>query len=163
MEENRIHVGMADWQITKPPVILSSLGLGSCIAIILYSEKLKIGGMSHIMLPDIEQVKNKFNRAKFANAAIYDMLQKMEEMGVDRYSIKAKIAGGAHMFGFVKSTQAVLNIGDRNIEKTKEVLNELRIRLAAEDVGGCYGRSVYFNIETGELLVRTIAHGEKTI
>ena len=161
-DENEIHVGMADLKIAKAPAVLTSLGIGSCVGVIMYYARGKIGGLAHIMLPDIESVKNKSNRAKFANTAIPDLVEKLEKLGADRRFIKAKIMGGAHMFGFAK-TNKVFNIGARNVEKVKEVLKALKIRLVAEDVGGSYGRSLYFYLETGEVRVRTIAHGEKTI
>ncbi len=161
-EAKEIHVGMADLKIAKAPVVLSSLGIGSCVGVILYYARAKIGGLAHIMLPDIEAVKNKANRGKFANTAIPDLLEKLEELGADRRFVRAKIMGGAHMFGFAK-TNKVFNIGARNVEKVKEVLKSLKLKLVAEDTGGSYGRSLYFYLETGEVRVRTLAHGEKII
>ena len=143
MRRNEINVGMADLKVAKAPAVLYSLGIGSCVGIILYDSTTKVGGMAHIMLPDINLVKNRTNRAKFANTAIIDMIKQMVEAGAERRFIKAKIMGGAHMFGFASSS-AVINIGARNIEKVKEVLGELRIRILAEDVGGSYGRSYIF-------------------
>ncbi len=157
-----IHVGMADMKVAKAPTILTSLGLGSCVGIILYYSRKKIGGLAHIMLPDIEAVKNRANRAKFANTAIPELVEKMEKLGAERRFIKAKIMGGAHMFGFAK-TNKVFNVGSRNAEKVKAVLKEMRIRLVAEDTGGSYGRSLYFDLNTGEVRVRTINHGEKIL
>jgi len=162
MDENEIHVGMADLKVAKAPVVLSSLGIGSCVGINLYFAREKIGGLAHIMLPDIDLVKNRSNRAKFANTAIPDLVEKMEEMGADRRFMKAKIMGGAHMFGFAK-TNKVFNIGIRNVEKVKEVLKELRIRIIAEDTGGSHGRSLYFYLETGDVRVRTISQGETVL
>ncbi|MFH1092897.1 MAG: chemotaxis protein CheD [Candidatus Omnitrophota bacterium] len=161
-ETNEFHVGMADSKSAKAPTVLTSLGLGSCVGVVLYYAREKIGGLAHIMLPEIELVKNKSNRAKFANTAIPDLLEKMEALGADRRFVKAKIMGGAHMFGFSK-TNKIFNIGERNIEKTREVLQSLNIRIAAEDVGGSHGRSLYFYLETGDVRVRTIAHGERTL
>ncbi|MCK4995101.1 MAG: chemotaxis protein CheD [Candidatus Omnitrophica bacterium] len=161
-ETNETHVGMADMKIAKAPAVLTSLGIGSCVGVILYYARAKIGGLAHIMLPDIDSVKNKVNRAKFANTAIPDLLEKLENLGADRRFVKVKIMGGAHMFGFSK-TNKVFNIGARNVEKVREVLKALKLRLVAEDVGGSYGRSLYFYLETGEVRVRTIAHGERTI
>ncbi|MFH1460341.1 MAG: chemotaxis protein CheD [Candidatus Omnitrophota bacterium] len=162
MTEQEIHVGMADLKVAKAPAILSSLGIGSCVGIALYFAVLKIGGLSHIMLPDSNLVQNNSNRAKFANTAIPDMIDKMEKMGANRKLIRAKIMGGAHMFNF-PATNKVFNVGERNVAKVKEVLQQLHIRLIAEDTGGDHGRSMYFNTETGDVTVRTIAHGERII
>jgi len=157
-----INVGMADLKVARAPGIMLSLGLGSCVSIALYAAYYKTGGLAHIMLPDIEQVKNRSNRAKFANTAIADMVRQMEEMGVEKKFLKAKLAGGAQMFGFAKS-EHIFNIGKRNVEKAREVLEQLRIKVAAEDTGGFHGRSVYFDLSTGQFRVKTIAHGEKLL
>lgn len=162
MDTNEIHVGMADMEVSKSPDILASLGIGSCVAVTLYDPYNKIGGFAHIMLPDITVVKNKTNRKKFANTACEDLLAKMLEAGAKRNLIKAKIVGGAHMFGFAKSS-ILFDIGKRNVDKVKEVLNELNIRILAEDTGGDHGRSVFFDLETGKIRVRSVAHGEKFI
>ena len=161
-DTDEIHVGMADLKVASAPVVLTSLGIGSCVGVILYYSRTKIGGLAHIMLPDIDSVKNRTNRAKFANTAIPDLVEELEKLGAEKRFLKAKIMGGAHMFGFAK-TNKVFNIGARNVEKVKEVLKTLKLRLVAEDVGGSYGRSLYFYLETGDVRVRTIAHGEKIL
>ena len=119
----------------------------------LQNTKLDLTGM---ILPDSPYL------AKFANTAIPDLVEELEKLGAEKRFLKAKIMGGAHMFGFAK-TNKVFNIGARNVEKVKEVLKTLKLRLVAEDVGGSYGRSLYFYLETGDVRVRTIAHGEKIL
>jgi len=153
---------MAEMRTATAPAVLSSLGIGSCVGISLYYARLKLDGLAHIMLPDIESVKNKSNRAKFVNTAIPDLIAKLEEMGADRRFVKAKIMGGAHMFGFSENNR-IFNVGSRNVEKAQEVLHQLRIRIVGEDTGGNYGRSIYFDLETGEVRIRTIAHGERML
>ncbi len=160
MDDLELLVRMADLKIAKSPCILSSLGIGSCVGIVLYDKFSKIGGMAHIMLPDVNVVKHKSNRAKFANTAIPDMLGDMLTMGAKKQFITAKIFGGAHMFGKDR-INAVFNVGTRNVLKVKEVLNDYKIRIIAEDTGGTFGRSLFFDTETGAVKIRTLSHGEK--
>jgi len=47
-----IRVGMADYKAAKSPAILITLGLGSCVGVVLYDNLTKVGGMAHVMLPD---------------------------------------------------------------------------------------------------------------
>ena len=68
--EQIIKVGMADLNIAKAPGILTTLGLGSCVAIALYDRKQKIGGLAHIMLPSSKNIKRNENKAKFADTAV---------------------------------------------------------------------------------------------
>jgi chemotaxis protein CheD len=159
-----IKVGMADLKVSVSPNILTTLGLGSCLGIILYDPVKKVGGLAHIMLPDINSVKLRHNRAKFANSAIEEMMDKMAKLGASKNKIEAKIIGGAHMFSGVKvSDTPAFNVGERNIINAKETLARENIRLVAEEVGGDYGRSVEFDLETGKIKIRTIAWGLKEI
>ena len=46
------------------------------------------------------------------------------------------------------STSSIVNIGQRNVAATREVLEELRIPIVGEDVGADYGRTMYFILKT---------------
>lgn len=156
-----ITVGISDVKITKNPGALVTYALGSCIGICLYDTALKIGGLAHIMLPyrpeynAEEQVIN-----RYADACLPVMVGEMETMGCLRTRIQAKIAGGAKMFE-VANDSAFGNIGARNIVAVKKTLADLGIRIQAEDTGLNYGRTVYFYTETGIMVVKSFAKGEK--
>lgn len=155
-----IRVGMADLKVACHPSILTTLGLGSCVGITLYDSKKKIIGMAHIMLPSSKIATANTNRAKFADTGIVDLLEKMTALGAERKEIVSKIAGGAHMFNFAGSNET-LKIGARNSEAVKQVLNELRIPIVAEDIGGNHGRTIEISSEDGKLMVKTIGYGIK--
>jgi chemotaxis protein CheD len=155
-----IRVGMADLKVACHPSILTTLGLGSCIGITLYDSKKKIIGMAHIMLPSSKIATANTNRAKFADTGIVDLLEKMTALGAERKEIVSKIAGGAQMFNFAGSNET-LKIGARNSEAVKQVLNELRIPIVAEDIGGNHGRTIEISSEDGKLMVKTIGYGIK--
>lgn len=157
-----IKVGMADLKIVKYPEILTTLGLGSCVGIALYDKRVQLIGLAHIMLPDSKQIKNNANKAKFADTAINLLLEEMEKAGGNRSRIFAKIAGGAQMFSFGGNSD-VMKIGFRNVVATKEILEDLKIPIIAEDTGGNYGRTIEVYSDTGMLLVKTIGHGIKEI
>ncbi|ABW19052.1 chemotaxis protein CheD [Alkaliphilus oremlandii] len=151
-------VGMADMNITKDPGVITTLGLGSCVGIVLYDQAVKVAGLVHIMLPNSKQIKNNENKAKFADTGIELLLQKMIEQGCSKSRIIAKIAGGSQMFSF-QTNNDVMKIGERNVVATKEILQQLKIPLLAQDTGGNYGRTIEFNSNNGKLLIKTIGHG----
>ena len=74
----------------------------------------------------------------------------------------AKIAGGAQMFAFQNKSDMV-RVGEQNVEASKAKLKELNIPLLAEDTGKNYGRTVIFNPETGELVIRSVGKEEVVI
>lgn len=150
-----IKVGMADYAICFPPDSITTLGLGSCVGIVLYDTSSKLAGMVHIMLPDSTKIRNNENRAKFADTGILALMDMMLLNGAKKNMLVAKIAGGAQMFAF-NSNNDMLRIGDRNTEATKEVLGKLNIPIIAEDTGKNYGRTIVFTPETGELLIKSV-------
>lgn len=159
---NVIKVGMADLNVCKAPDSITTLGLGSCIGLILYDPVTKIGGMVHYMLPDSTKVRNNGNIAKFADTGIDELLKRVVGAGANRTRLEAKIAGGAKMFE-VSGLSEVGNIGARNAEAAREILNAKGIRLIAEDTGLNYGRTVELNCETGEFYIKSVGKPVKTI
>lgn len=157
-----IKVGMADLKIARYPKLLTTLGLGSCVGIALYDISIQLIGLAHIMLPNSKQIKNNGNRAKFADTAIELLLEEMLKARGNKDRIVAKIAGGAQMFSFGGNSD-VMKIGFRNVIATKEILEEFKIPIIAEDTGGNYGRTIEVYPDTGVLLVKTIGHGIKEI
>jgi chemotaxis protein CheD len=56
-----------------------------------------------------------------------------------------------------------VNVGERNVTATRDVLAALRIPLIAEDTGLDYGRSVYFHLSDGRVEVRSLKAGDRVI
>ncbi|BCJ95220.1 chemoreceptor glutamine deamidase CheD [Anaerocolumna cellulosilytica] len=150
-----IKVGMADLNVCTTPDALTTLGLGSCVGIVLYDSLKKTAGMVHVMLPDSTKIKNNENTAKFADTGIDALIDKMVSIGASKSRLIAKIAGGAQMFAF-SSNNDMLRIGERNTEASKLKLKSLGIRIIAEDTGLDYGRTIEFYPETGELHVKSV-------
>lgn len=150
-----IRVGMADMKTCKVPDIITTLGLGSCVGVVLFDSELKVAGMIHIMLPDSTKIVNNSNIYKFADTGITALYRELVTLGAKKEHLKAKIAGGAQMFSF-QSTNDLLRIGDRNVEATKEQLALLGIPLLSEDTGESHGRTIEFHTESGELVVKSV-------
>lgn len=158
----QIKVGMADYKVTKAPNTLITLGLGSCVGITLYDKVNKIAGLAHIMLPSSLEIKNNSNKAKFADTAIDEMLKEMLAIGAQKRNLVSKLAGGAQMFSF-SSKNDILRVGDRNAEACRAKLQDLKIRIIEEDIGGNFGRTIELDATDGSLMIKTIGHGVKTI
>lgn len=156
-----IVVGMADFKVGKSPDKLMTAGLGSCIGICIYDLQAQIGGMAHIMLPNSRE-SLKGNPAKYADTCLELMLSELYKLGVTKNRLKAKIAGGAQMFSFAGKAP-LLKIGERNAEAVEQELKKSGIPLLAHDVGGTFGRTIHFDIHTGDLHIKTINYGEKVI
>lgn len=160
--DEMIKVGMADMNVCSAPSALTTLGLGSCVGIVLYDTVSKVSGLVHVMLPDSTKIKKNENQAKFADTGIDGLIVKMTQLGANKRNLIAKIAGGAQMFAFT-SNNDMLRIGERNVIATKEKLKQLGIRIIAEDTGLSYGRTIEFYSETGQLYIKSVGKEKKII
>lgn len=157
-----IEVGVADAKVSASPNILITYALGSCVGIVLYDPVKKIGALGHPMLPDItKSVANK-NPAKFVNSIMEYMLAELASKGCQASYLKAKLFGGAALFtGGAGERSDFFNIGPRNVEMSKALLQHYRIELVAEDTGGNFGRTILVNLANGKVRMKTIYHGEQ--
>ena len=155
-----ITIGISDLKLAAPPDTLVTYALGSCVGICLLDPIAKIGGLSHIMLPTSANSPGDKNVMKFADTAIPDLIRKMEQRGASRTRIKAKIAGGAQMFGATNTggdkTNEMWQIGQRNVAAVTTMLQRLNIPILAKDVLSNYGRTVYFDPATGIMTVKSL-------
>lgn len=157
-----IRIGMADLNIAKSPDVLITLGLGSCVGVVIYDPIKKIGGMLHAMLPIADEMRDTSNIAKFADTGIIRLVENLKKEGVFQSRLIAKIAGGAQMFSFNQNND-LLKIGLRNVISSKETLQKLRIPIIAEDTGGNFGRTIEFDTSTGILVIKTVGLGPREI
>ena len=158
-----VKVGIADLNTVQYPDKIRTLGLGSCVGIVIYDEFKKIAGLAHILLPDSSVTKQKpINRYKYADTAIPLLVEQLVKMGARKHALKAKIAGGAEMFK-MNSGSDLLRIGPRNVEATLKKLERLKIPVVAKDVGGSIGRSIEFDPATSQLKIRKVNREEFTI
>lgn len=156
-------VGIADLKLVKPPQLIRTSGLGSCVGVVIYDLERKIAGLAHVMLPESSLAKStSYNPAKYADTAVPELVSNLISEGARQISLKAKIAGGAQMFQFTTANE-MMRIGPRNVEAVKKELVRLNIRLVSEDVGGNSGRTIEFNPVNGILSIKTVNKGSKEI
>lgn len=161
--DNIVRVGISDVKFAQAPQLIRTSGLGSCVGVVIYDEKVKVAGLAHVMLPDSTLSKQaQLNPFKFADTAIPYVIEKLREMGARKFALKAKVAGGAQMFQF-ETNSPMMRIGPRNVEAVFEQLESNRIPVLAKCVGGNSGRTIQFNPETGALFIRTVNKGESFI
>ncbi|KDE55721.1 chemotaxis protein CheD [Methanoculleus sp. MH98A] len=147
-EETAIILGLGELRVGKCP--MGTIGLGSCIALILHDQRRSLAGLAHIMLPESRGETDR--PGKFADTAMCALLEEMTKLGSTKSSITAIVVGGASMFEFSANS---LNIGERNAAVVKELLQEQGIRIEHEETGGKIGRSVYYWPEgKGRLIIK---------
>ena len=135
---------------SKEPYQINTI-LGSCIAVCFWDKILNYGGMCHFMLPywNGEGLAS----PKYGNIAIERLLEKMYSFGSKKHNLIAKVFGGGEV---IEAKSQQFHIGQRNIKLAFEMLNEEKINIVSQSVGGKLGRKIIFNTHTGEVKQRYV-------
>ncbi len=155
-------VGISDLRVERAPAVLATYGLGSCLGIALYDPENRLGALAHTLLPAPRPGRDEDRRSKYVDTAIRLMVEELSALGAEPARLWAKIIGGANMFESLHPSAAD-GVGARNTRRARATLAELGIPLLAEEVGGNHGRTVFFDLVTGEVKVRSVRGGEKVI
>ena len=148
-------VKVADWAAGRADAVLVTLGLGSCVAIMLHDPGACAGAMAHILLPSRSLARDVTNLAKFPETAVPLLVERLATLGADPRYLVAKLAGGASMFAQLMTPGSV-QMGERNVAAARAVLRHAGIPVAAEAVGGDAGRSVRFYVADGRVEIRSV-------
>lgn len=174
--DKRIIVNMGEGAVRRAPAVIASVGLGSCVVLMLYDPGQRIGGLAHILLPNSpvhssgecgQRYPDNWKRQRgeniappdkpvylYADTALIALFKEMTCMGASSFNIYAMIAGGARMFS--EDEPSVNGMGARNIMSIKKLLKREKISVIGEDTGGSQGRSVDFHLDSGRVMVRTV-------
>jgi len=147
-DPERLKVGIAEYEVTADGAVLTTSGLGSCVAVAVRDPVTGVAGLVHAMLPAAAEASGA--DAKFADAGTDLLIREMERAGADPARMEAKLAGGSDMLDFDGDG----SIGDRNAARARETLADHGVPVVAADVGGDHGRSLRFEAATGDLVVR---------
>ena len=150
---SQITVKLADFtSADNPNDTLVVYGIGSTLAVILYDEGAKIGGILHFMLPSSESgaPKARDYLGMFADSGVPQLIKACVELGARRDALSARLAGGALMLGKGISQ----SISEGNLSAARSILSEMGIRVTAEDTGGNHMRSVRLDIATGKVYLK---------
>lgn len=162
MNETDLLVRVADFRAAGPGCALVTVGLGSCVAVLLHDAEARVGGLAHVLLPSPALSRDQLHPGKFPQTALPALLDCMRELGGDRRRINARLAGGASMFGNIAPAGSI-QMGERNVVACRQVLRDLGVPLVGEAVGGDYGRTVRLDVDSGCAEVSSVRHGVRRL
>lgn len=146
-----LQVPIARHGVVKAPGRLVCVGVGSCVVIAIHDAAEQVGALAHVLLPEEADGLATGHPARFASSAVPLLVSSLKARGaVGPY--QAKLTGGAALFGDVLAPKG--GIGQRNVAAARAALAAAGIPIVAEDVGGSVGRSIVFDVETGNVAVR---------
>lgn len=128
--------------------------LGSCVSVCIYDSKLKIGGLTHFLLPHktdgIASLKVTENPKNFAEESIVSLLRKFKQAGSNKKDLKIYLLGGGE--GANSGS-----IGNENVIYARKTLSEFGLEVAKEKTG-VFDLVFKFDSKSGEISIlrRTI-------
>jgi chemotaxis protein CheD len=157
-----ISVGLGELRVSRDPrACLVAHGLGSCVGVCAYDPVARVGALLHAMLPE-HNGQAPAQATKYVDSGIQHMLNELAGQGAARHRLVVHLTGGAHMLtapGF-KNT---LDIGARNAEMARAVLQREGLQVAGVDTGGHWGRTVRLYVDDGKVTVRSVGRGEREL
>jgi chemotaxis protein CheD len=155
-------VRVADLRTGVAGDVLITVGLGSCVAILLHDAEARVGGLAHVLLPTPALARRDSNPAKFPQSAVPRLLELMKAEGAKPERITGRLAGGASMFAAL-APPGTIQMGERNLVAARQALSSNGVPLVGEAVGGEFGRTVRFRVADGRVEVTTVAHGAQDL
>jgi chemotaxis protein CheD len=143
-----VKVPMGGLRFAQRPAVLETL-LGSCVGIAVWDPTTGLGGLAHIVLP--ESYGSCPKPGKFADTAVAKLKTGLLRRQANAACLKAKLAGGATMYGERQAN----DIGARNIDAAREQLLRHGIPVVAQHVGGTLGRVIRFWPHDGRIEIAT--------
>jgi chemotaxis protein CheD len=151
---NLITVGIGGIEVTADPgAVIVTHGLGSCIAVVAFDPRRRVGGMLHFQLPaaSLSPDRARESPGTFGDSGIPLLFERLYALGAAKQDIVVKAAGGGNFHG----DAGTFDIGKRNITLMRKVFWKAQVLVAAEDVGGSRSRTVRLFLDTGQVTVQS--------
>lgn len=149
-----INLGIGEMYLSSEATIVSTI-LGSCVSVCLFSQRTGVGGITHFALPDRSYATNSNrNDLNFGETAIDQLYHEILKVpGVEKKDLVAKIVGGASVVSLLTHAHS---IGELNVDISRTILQNLKVEIVGEHIGGFSGRKVFFYTDSGRLRVSKI-------
>ena len=129
---------------SDPDMVITTI-LGSCISICLWDSDAGVGGMNHLLLPDMSE-----GDVLSGAVAMDRLINEMMRFGAERPRLKGKLFGGSSMLA------GRTDIGVRNAKFGQSYLRNENIPCEAESLGGTKARKLRFWPATGAAQVKLV-------
>jgi chemotaxis protein CheD len=126
--------------------------LGSCVSVCLFDSDAQLGGINHYLLP--HWAGNGTASPRFGNVALRTLYDRVLALGARRKELRAKLFGGACVLEGFQRRQG--HLGEQNVERAVEFLQEAGVPVVAQDTGGRRGRKLVFQTGDGAVWIKLL-------
>ena len=141
-----LHPG--DFCFTQKKVIMNTL-LGSCIAVVIWHPKYKLGGMCHFVLPKCSNDKSNSLNGRFAEDAFEMFRLAIIQHHTLTQDYEVSVFGGSLMNPSAYSKEN--SIGEVNSLFTEVLMKNYSFNVKKRDLRGFSARKLSFDTNTGDI------------
>ena len=152
-----IEVSTGEVKVAHSGATLSSVAIGSCIAVAALDLEKRIGAIAHIMLPG-RSPESCVEKTRYADDAIEEMLNLMLNAGANANDIQVCLVGAGNVLQKEDDT-----ICEANIKSVTQLLKEKNIPIRASVLGGTKRKGVFIDIDNGRISYTTGNEKEKVL
>lgn len=139
------------WYFGHTGAVVRTL-LGSCIAIILWNPRRRMGGMCHFLLPTRLRTPDGVLDGRFGDEAMELMAHEIKKTGTKPTDYEAHIYGGADTMP--DEAKVKFNVGERNVQKAWDLIDQYGFQMQTVDVGGTDPRNVTIDLHSGQIVLK---------
>ena len=154
-----IYLKSGELHFSEQPASVMTV-LGSCLAVTLFHRRTGTGAICHGLLPECRERAGCGSECrepgKYVECALLWMVKQFSRRGVALRELEVKVFGGADMFGARPGAKRNISVGKQNIATAIKVLEKEGLSILSMDVGGVQGRKLFFNTQTGEILLKRL-------
>lgn len=147
------HVASGNYFVGERQPLMLEAYLGTCVGVALYDPEARIGGLSHLLLPEALSVTSCTEPQKYAASGLPICLKELYAAGAEKARLKAYVAGGA-LVGPLEDLDLALDIGGRTVDIVLDILTEAGIRIEKTETGGFFTCCLSLNLESGECAIQ---------
>jgi len=142
----------------EPQEVLSSIALGSCVAVCFWEPTVRVAGILHFMLPEsrLNAERAREQPAVFADTGIALLFHSAYSLGAQKKRCVVRLIGGAEISGTrPAAVEGIFNVGRRNILAARSALWRNGIMINGEAVGGTAARTITMAVADGRVIVKS--------
>jgi chemotaxis protein CheD len=148
-----LHVKVGDCIITQNPSdILKTFALGTCVGVTAHSQRNRLAGMLHIMLPRCPDDASKILRPySYADTGFPLFLENLLQTHCLKSDLSFQVYGGASSI----AREDYFQIGARNLIEIEDLLVYHKLYYKMMDVAGNVSRTITMDAFTGFVIVNS--------
>lgn len=153
-----VRVGISEFAVSaNADDVLTTIALGSCVAVCLFDPVAGVGGMLHFLLPDskLNAERARTQPAAFADTGIATLFHAAYALGAQKKRCRVRLVGGAEIAAGGGAGDDMFQVGRRNVLAARAMLWRNGTLIDRELVGGTFARTISMALADGRVSVRS--------